>query len=102
VTVALTLAALLAGCAVGPSSGPAVEPAGEARVAVTALSSAPDTAGQRTWWLFLDDRNVSVQAGNLDEALRLAGLPADSSNALLSGADEEKGTATVGIGGGGR
>ena len=105
---ALALAAALQGCAVEPDSTPSSPDAPAAPTVVTALVSAPDAAGQRTWWLYVDDRSMAVHASGAVEALLLAGLPPECEGSMKvsgGGGDLPGGsytTASVGIGGGGR
>ncbi|MDO9015496.1 MAG: hypothetical protein Q8S73_13790 [Deltaproteobacteria bacterium] len=105
---AMALAAALQGCAVEPDATRSSADAPATATEVTALVSAPDAAGQRTWWLFFDDRSMAVHASGAVEALLLAGLPperAESMKVSGGGGDLPGGsytTASVGIGGGGR
>lgn len=103
----------LQGCALEPVTAEAAQAA-----EVTALASAPDPAGQRTWWIFFDGRGVAVQARGVEEALGRAGVtrgrnllldvtvsdraPDDITGEGPSWSSNTRGTSSVGIGGGGR
>jgi hypothetical protein len=106
----------LQGCAVDPAAPVRAEAAQGAEV--TALASAPDSTGQRTWWLFFDGHGVAVQARDVEEALGRAGVtrgrnlrldatvsdraPDDITGEGPSWSSSMRGTSSVGIGGGGR
>jgi hypothetical protein len=91
----------LAGCAVEPGA-PAAVPA------VTALASAPDAAGLRTWWIFRDGRGDAVRAPDLAAALRVVGVVGVHPREVkVTGGEGDPlassyVTTSVGIGGGGR
>lgn len=114
--VVAALAAALTGCAAEPPA--AAEATSEATAEatatpaeageVTALSSAPDAAGRRTWWIFRGGRGDAVLATDLSEALRAARIvdvhPRDVKVSAEQAGEAGGGyvTASVGLGGGGR
>lgn len=108
----LSLAALLALAGCAATSEPAAP-------AVQAIASEPDAAGVRVWWVFTPRGATSVRAHDLAEATTLAerelatggtrdvlgnGLQASPERRTLADSLRiaDDGTASMGIGGGGR